>query len=404
MNPPAKGTVTPLASIFSEEEAKKAASYVEEKIGEKREEMNRLQQFVDENESLVNLVKTLPDKLHHNVMVPFGKLAFFPGRLIHTNECLVLLGENYYTDRTSKQTVEFLRRRDKTLQTQIHSLKAEIKDFQTEASFFTATASEAAEGLVEIREDYEEEEEDSSPLHSSVKEPSVLEEEETAEGEVEDDEFARMMSRLDELEMEEELDGEDGDNISEEQESPIESVEEIEHEMIKGIKDETDHKKIERGKETILSVPEKASDLSSSICEPIYSEPRDKGKFIEVLPEDDPHKDPIDPKSCVGRKPYLPKEDQSRDGTRQRKSVTWKDLQEVTSGLSSANAKSDVVGPQRIESPIQKPEYKFDGNKAFIGKIVEHTDNLDTNNTHGQVQSSGTKPSKRVSRFMAERR
>lgn len=59
----------------------------------------------------------------------------------------MLLGENYYTDRTSKQTVDFLKRRDKTLQSQIHSLKAEIEDFQTEASFFTTTASEAAVGL-----------------------------------------------------------------------------------------------------------------------------------------------------------------------------------------------------------------------------------------------------------------
>lgn len=61
----------------------------------------------------------------------------------------MLLGENYYTDRSSKQTVDFLKRRDKTLQSQIHSLKAEIEDFQTEASFFATTASEAAVGFVE---------------------------------------------------------------------------------------------------------------------------------------------------------------------------------------------------------------------------------------------------------------
>lgn len=56
----------------------------------------------------------------------------------------MFLGENYYTDRTSKQTVDVLRRRDKTLQSQIHSLKAEIDDFQTEASFFAKTASEVS--------------------------------------------------------------------------------------------------------------------------------------------------------------------------------------------------------------------------------------------------------------------
>lgn len=71
MEPPAKGTVTPIASLFSPEEARKAASYVEEKIEEKRIEMNRLQQFVDENASLINLIKKLPDQLHHNVMASF---------------------------------------------------------------------------------------------------------------------------------------------------------------------------------------------------------------------------------------------------------------------------------------------------------------------------------------------
>nr|VDD15609.1 unnamed protein product [Brassica oleracea] len=100
--------------------------------------MNRLQRFVDENDNLISLVKKLPEKLHHNIMA---------SRLIHTNECLVFLGENYYTDKTSKQTVDVLRRRNKTLQSQIHSLKAEIDDFQTEASFFANTASEAAEFL-----------------------------------------------------------------------------------------------------------------------------------------------------------------------------------------------------------------------------------------------------------------
>uniref|UniRef100_A0A0D3C576 Uncharacterized protein n=1 Tax=Brassica oleracea var. oleracea TaxID=109376 RepID=A0A0D3C576_BRAOL len=100
--------------------------------------------------------------------VHFGKITFFPGRLIHTNECLVFLGENYYTDRTSKQTVDVLRRRNKTLQSQIHSLKAEIDDFQTEASSFANTASEAAEGVLEIREEYEKEEEDSGTVFQPV--------------------------------------------------------------------------------------------------------------------------------------------------------------------------------------------------------------------------------------------
>ena len=64
----------PLASLFSEEEARKAATYVLEKIREKREEMNRLQHFVDENDNLINLVTKLSDQLRHNVMASFNPL------------------------------------------------------------------------------------------------------------------------------------------------------------------------------------------------------------------------------------------------------------------------------------------------------------------------------------------
>ncbi|CAF2019620.1 unnamed protein product [Brassica napus] len=67
-------------------------------------------------------------------------------------------------------------------------------------------------------------------------------------------------------------------------------------------------------------------------------------------------------------------------------------------------ASSSVVSPQKIESPIQKLESKFDTNKAFTGSIVEHTHNLETN-THGKMQQlSGSQPSKPVSRFKAQRR
>lgn len=114
-----KGTVTSLSSVFPAEEALKAAKRVEESLSEKQNEMNQLREFIADNTSLINLVQKLPDELHHDIMVPFiinlfsflffsfhflrqkksylvmfsqvpfGKAAFFPGRLIHTNELLV---------------------------------------------------------------------------------------------------------------------------------------------------------------------------------------------------------------------------------------------------------------------------------------------------------------------------
>ena len=46
-----------------------------------------------------------------NVQVPFGKMAFMPGRLIHTNEILVHLGDSYYAERSAAQALHVLARR-----------------------------------------------------------------------------------------------------------------------------------------------------------------------------------------------------------------------------------------------------------------------------------------------------
>ncbi|KAK4368951.1 hypothetical protein RND71_012743 [Anisodus tanguticus] len=205
MEQPIKGTVTSLSSLFPVEEAQKASKRVEETLSERHKQLNQLQDFTADNNYLINLVQQLPDQLHHDIMVPFGKAAFFPGRLIHTNEFLVLLGEGHYAERTAKQTIEILSRRGKALEVQVESVKALMQDLKAEASFFDATASEAAEGLVEIREDYVEE---PSPKKAStigiVKPELPISSEAEDVPRVEDDEYARILSRMAELEKEEE--------------------------------------------------------------------------------------------------------------------------------------------------------------------------------------------------------
>ncbi|KAH9326166.1 hypothetical protein KI387_006344, partial [Taxus chinensis] len=150
----AKGTVTPLASTFPVEEAQKAAKFVDESLETSRQELHKLEEFVQDNRKLMKLVQKLPDEMSHDIMVPFGKAAFFPGRMIHTNEFVVLLGDGYYAERTAKQTLEVLRRRTSVLESKIEDIKTVMEDLHAEASFFTNTAAEAAAGVMEIREDY----------------------------------------------------------------------------------------------------------------------------------------------------------------------------------------------------------------------------------------------------------
>jgi len=46
---------------------------------------------------------TLSDKVTHQVVIPFTTKAFMPGRLVHTNEIMVLLGDNWFVERSAKQ-------------------------------------------------------------------------------------------------------------------------------------------------------------------------------------------------------------------------------------------------------------------------------------------------------------
>lgn len=47
----------------------------------------------------------------HAQQVPFGRFGFMPGQLYHTNEVLVLLGDNWFARRSAKQAIEIAERR-----------------------------------------------------------------------------------------------------------------------------------------------------------------------------------------------------------------------------------------------------------------------------------------------------
>ncbi|KAM6548916.1 hypothetical protein CsatB_020592 [Cannabis sativa] len=341
----AKGTVTPLSSLFAAEEAQKAAKRVYDTIVEKQQQLDRLRGFVSDNANLISTVQRLPDQLHHDIMVPFGKAAFFPGRLIHTNEFLVLLGEGYYADRTSKQTVDILRRRGNTLESQIESLRAMVQDLKLEASFFDRTASEAEEGILEIREDYVEEssvEGESEPGLFVFKVSSSFSEVDNKNAKIEDDEFARIMSRFDELEKEELAAEEDDDD------------------------DDDD----EPTKADLDSFSDKLS-LNETEKPEVYIHPN---CFPISCPDGSSHGDTSD---------------------RYVKKST-----ETTLMPPQANNSLQAFSSPINETLVETPKPKFDSRKAFTGSIVERADNLNTSSKN-QTPSQSSKP---VSRFKMQRR
>ena len=61
----------------------------------------QLKRALGDYEELRQTLQSLPERVEHRVMVPFGKMAFFPGSLRHTNEITVLLGDNYFALRSA---------------------------------------------------------------------------------------------------------------------------------------------------------------------------------------------------------------------------------------------------------------------------------------------------------------
>ncbi|XP_073914228.1 unconventional prefoldin RPB5 interactor 1 isoform X2 [Castor canadensis] len=118
-----------------------------EKMGEKK---------VDNDYSaLQERLRTLPDKLSYNVMVPFGPFAFMPGKLVHTNEVTVLLGDNWFAKCSAKQAVGLVEHRKEHVRKTIDDLKKVMKNFESRVEFTEdlQKMSDAAGDIVDIREE-----------------------------------------------------------------------------------------------------------------------------------------------------------------------------------------------------------------------------------------------------------
>jgi prefoldin subunit 5 len=68
-------------------------------VAKLQDQKKQLEKYRSEYETLESTLKTLPSKIKHTVMVPLGTMGMMPGHIYHTNEVLVLLGENYFAKR-----------------------------------------------------------------------------------------------------------------------------------------------------------------------------------------------------------------------------------------------------------------------------------------------------------------
>ena len=79
---------------------------------------------------LKSVLSTLNEKTHHKTMVPLGSKAYMEGSLIHTNEIMVLLGDNWFAERSTSQASEICDRRISKCEEKISKLNDEARLIQ----------------------------------------------------------------------------------------------------------------------------------------------------------------------------------------------------------------------------------------------------------------------------------
>ncbi|XP_059916824.1 unconventional prefoldin RPB5 interactor 1 [Gadus macrocephalus] len=178
-------------------------------------------------EALDDRLRTLPDHLSYDVMVPFGPLAFMPGKLVHTNEVTVLLGDNWFAKCSAKQAQKIVDHRVKYVKGELDDLLKTRKNFEARVGFTEDLKELSNKGsYVDIREEVRSRETvvtkgkqrvahkpNSKPKLDTVLDLEEVEEE--GKGVEADEEYCKILSekelwaRLDQLEKLEELQDEE---------------------------------------------------------------------------------------------------------------------------------------------------------------------------------------------------
>ncbi|PNF25233.1 hypothetical protein B7P43_G13892 [Cryptotermes secundus] len=164
----------------------------------------------DEHMSLHSHLGILPDKLSHDVMVPIGSKALMRGKMVHTNEILVCLGDGWFVKRSAKEAAEICDRRIKLCDNMLKDLEREHNLLLTRKELPLERDAFGAETRREILEPYDEKTEAEWRVQHRQKEKEYrqkLTELRNKEKTKIDDEES-LWKRLDELELQEELEEE----------------------------------------------------------------------------------------------------------------------------------------------------------------------------------------------------
>lgn len=156
-------------------------------------------------QKVIEGLQIFPLSVSKSCMVPIGKRAFMKGKLIHTNEIMAYLGEDYFVKYSASQAIELCNRKIKYADEMLKSLEAERNLFEAREIFLSEHSFNEKDAK-NIQEHWTEDELGEWRTHHRQREKEYhqkltnLKKKENADDNVED-----LFKRLDELELEEEL-------------------------------------------------------------------------------------------------------------------------------------------------------------------------------------------------------
>uniref|UniRef100_K3WL84 Hsp70-Hsp90 organising protein n=1 Tax=Globisporangium ultimum (strain ATCC 200006 / CBS 805.95 / DAOM BR144) TaxID=431595 RepID=K3WL84_GLOUD len=178
---------------------------LQERIEETQAQIAKLQDELEKYADVARTIADLPKKLTHQVMVPLGKRAMMPGKIVRSNEILAHLGDEYFAWQSASSAVTTIERKKK-------NIRAQIIDEENALSELTEKKS-SVDNLFDIKKLYEEEnireiqepEEDSDKpvpkaTEEDIEEYFEIEEEERRKEEATEWSWDEMMRRMEELE------------------------------------------------------------------------------------------------------------------------------------------------------------------------------------------------------------
>ncbi|KAG0027076.1 uri1, prefoldin-like chaperone [Podila clonocystis] len=218
-----------------EDEAAELATYFSKfsaALTRLEEELSRWKNYEADYEALKTTLLDLPKETSHNVMVPFGNLAFMPGKLIHTNEVLVMLGDNWFVDRSAVQAAEIVDRRMEYVQENITKLKTQEDALRNKSGMAPGLLggqeyNEEGLPIVEITEPYFSDDEEPTEKTGT---PLLPYSQKTAKEQAEDQAILKRLAELEREDEERERRREAGEIVTSDEETESEVEEEYDDE------------------------------------------------------------------------------------------------------------------------------------------------------------------------------